>query len=30
MFRDGKLTGKLDAQGSIGVNREELRAFLKA
>ncbi|MDR0452346.1 MAG: DsbA family protein [Treponema sp.] len=29
MFRDGKLTGKLDAQGSIGVSREELRAFLK-
>jgi predicted DsbA family dithiol-disulfide isomerase len=30
MFEDGKLTGKLDAQGGIGVNREELRAFLKA
>jgi predicted DsbA family dithiol-disulfide isomerase len=30
MFRDGELTGKLDAQGSIGVSREDLRAFLKA
>jgi predicted DsbA family dithiol-disulfide isomerase len=30
IFRDGELTGRLDAQGSIGVGREKLQAFLKA
>jgi predicted DsbA family dithiol-disulfide isomerase len=29
MFQDEKLTAKLDAQGGIGVTREELQAFLK-
>jgi predicted DsbA family dithiol-disulfide isomerase len=29
MFRDGELTGKLDAEGGTGVGRRDLEAFLK-